>query len=357
MTLRPMSQFVRMSVVPEVDRRVAAGMLAEKDLPFQIFQFRWIQGSGQKLIEVNEEVKLLVKVKTTRAIAAGEPMTLADFDSNECYLEGPTIDGKPAAFFFSRSTFLNFLNIFDFTPNAPSDGPSGPFEPRPIRYPIAELVQADAMLDAMRPIEKYKQLCDANWPPGPAYYPAVLWQAHNDPTSITQPAFSDTVAAAYSQKYLEERLDFWSETTFFGDRFVYVKKATNEYLEGDYISSIYVLVPQFEGIIKDYLTAAAGAHRYKIESAVADLRNLVLSRRVLMFPRAVLDIIFTFIADGSFLAETTGIRDPAVEVTRHGIAHGKFVGCENRNIALKYIVVLDALAYVILHDKLLAGTL
>ena len=357
MTLRPMSQLVRMFVVPEIDRRVAAGTLTEADLPFQIFQFRWIQGGGQNIIELNDEVKLLAKVKTTRAIAAGEPLTLADFDPNECYLEGPVVDGKPAGFFLSRSTFLNFMNVFDFTPNVPQDGPSGPLEPRPIRYPIAEIAQAESALEAMRPIEKYRQLCDANWPPGPAYYPAVLWQAHSDPASVTQPAFSDTVAAVYSQSYLEGRLDFWSETTFCGDRFAYVKKAIDEHLEGDYVSAIYILVPQFEGIIKDDLTTAAGAHRYRIESCVEDLKNLVLSRKILMFPRAVLDIIFTFIADGSFLAETTDIRDPAVEVTRHGIAHGRFVGFENRNIALKYIVLLDALAYVMLHDKLLAGTL
>jgi hypothetical protein len=194
MTLRPMSQLVRMFVVPEIDRRVAAGTIAEKDLPLQVFQFRWIQGAGQNIIEVNDEVKLLAKIKTTRAVAAGEPLTLEDFDPNECYLEGPLVDGKPAGFFLSRSTFLNFMNVFDFTPNAPQDGPSGPFEPRPIRYPIAEIAQADAVLTAMRPIEKYKQLCDANWPPGPAYYPGVLWHVNSDPASIGQPNFADTTS-------------------------------------------------------------------------------------------------------------------------------------------------------------------
>jgi hypothetical protein len=41
-----------------------------------------------------------------------------------------------------------------------------------------------------------------------------------------------------------------------------------------------------------------------------------------MFSRAVVDIIFAFIEDGPFLAETGDIRDPAIQVTRHGIAHG-----------------------------------
>ena len=357
MTLRPMSQLVRMFVIPEIERRVSTGTLLENVLPFQLVQFRWIQAEGRNIIELNEEVKLRARIKTTRPVEAGQPLTLADIEPNECYLEGPAVDGKPAAFYLSRSTFLNFMNVFDFTPNAPAAHSAEPAALTGIRYPIAEIAQAEAALNAMRPIEKYKQLSDANWPPGPAFYPAVLWQVHSHPGSLAQAHFGDIVAQSYNEKYLRERLDFWSETKFFGDRFVYVKKSIDEYLDGDYISAIYVLVPQFEGIIKDYLAAAAGLHRYRLESCVQDLKSLVLSRKVLMFPRPVLDIIFAFLEDGPFLTETTNIRDPAVEVTRHGIAHGRFIGFENRDIALKYIVLLDSLAYVMLHDKLLGGTL
>jgi uncharacterized SAM-dependent methyltransferase len=136
-----------------------------------------------------------------------------------------------------------------------------------------------------------------------------------------------------------------------------VTKAIDEYLAGDYVASIYVLVPHFEGIVKDYLTRENIALRYKFESCVADLKALVLSRRVLMFPRSVLDRILTFIETGTFLAETGKIADAGKEVTRHGIAHGVFKGFENRDITLKYLILLDALAYILLHDKLLAGTL
>ena len=38
-------------------------------------------------------------------------------------------------------------------------------------------------------------------------------------------------------------------------------------------------------------------------------------------------------------------------------AGGVFTNFENRDIALKYLILLDSLAYVLLHDKLLAGTL
>jgi len=111
-----------------------------------------------------------------------------------------------------------------------------------------------------------------------------------------------------------------------------------------------VLVPQFEGTIKDYLAVAAGQHRYRLESCVHDRKSHILSRKVLMLRRSVLDIMFAFLEDGP-LTETTKIRDPAVEVTRHGIAHGRFIGFESSDIALKYIVLLDSLAYLMLHRQ------
>jgi hypothetical protein len=37
-----------------------------------------------------------------------------------------------------------------------------------------------------------------------------------------------------------------------------VPKAIEEYLEGDYVSAIYVAVPRFEGIINDYVRTAKG---------------------------------------------------------------------------------------------------
>jgi hypothetical protein len=357
MTLRPMAQILRLAVIPEVERRIAVGTLGAEDLPFQILQFRFIQGEGKTEIEINDEVTLRLTVKPRRTpIAKGEPLMLKDIDPNECFLDRPTIDGKPAAYFFSRSSFMNYQNIFDFTPNAP-DADQVKDVP-PMRFAIEEYVEAKALFDAIQPIAKYQELSAANWPPGPAYYPNVFWHLREHPDSLKDATFGEVVARAYSEEYLRSRLDLWSETKFFDDaRFAYVTKAVEEYLSADYVSAIYVLVPHFEGIIKDYLTAAGVDPRYRLESCVEDLRRLVLSRRALMFPRRVLDLIFEYIADGPFLAETDDINDPAAQVTRHGVSHGRFTGFESRDIALKYLILLDALSYVILHDKLLTGTL
>ena len=44
-------------------------------------------------------------------------------------------------------------------------------------------------------------------------------------------------------------------------------------------------------------------------------------------------------------------------MTRNGIAHGIFKNFENRDIALKYLILLDSLTYILLHDKLLTEKL
>jgi hypothetical protein len=122
-------------------------------------------------------------------MGAGERPVCADVDPSECHLEAPTINGKPAAFFLCRSSFLNFITMFDFTPNAPADPSGAVFEPRPMRYPLVDMANAEQLLRAMRPIEKDKQLADASWPPGPGHYPNVLWHVHNQPDSPNQSGF------------------------------------------------------------------------------------------------------------------------------------------------------------------------
>ena len=72
-----------------------------------------------------------------------------------------------------------------------------------------------------------------------------------------------------------------------------------------------------------------------------------------MFPREVLKLILESLETGTFWRKTRRINDPRQEVNRHGIAHGKFTGFESRDMALKYLVLLDGLVLLLLHDKML----
>lgn len=360
MTFRPLSHGMRLWILPEIDRRLSSGALDAGDLPVQIRQFRFLQVPGKNVIELNDEVQLVGGVKAKGSIQGGQILTVDDIDPETCVLEPPIIDGHRAAFFLCQSLFLNIVNIFDFTPNAPaiSNGSEHSItKDFRFRYPIGEVAAAKGLADAIRPVEKFRELAAANWPPAPGYYPGALVWVHNHPGRLADAGFADVVAKAYGPDRWAEQMAIWTEINLFPRRMPYVQKAVDEYLEGDFISSIHVLVPHVEGILKDFLRMQQIEPKYQISSCVSQLKELIVTRRAMLFPRPVLDLILEFIETGTFLRETTQVGDPAKEVNRHGIAHGVFAGFETRNICLKYLILLDALAFVLLHDRLVTGTL
>jgi hypothetical protein len=77
----------------------------------------------------------------------------------------------------------------------------------------------------------------------------------------------------------------------------------------------------------------------------------------MMFPREILEAILGFMQTGTFLTKTALLNDPSRQVNRHGIAHGVFTGFETREITLKYLALIDGLISVLLHDRIVAGTL
>ncbi len=333
-----------------------SGTINAGQLPVHVRKFRILQGAGRELVELNDEVQPIVTVPARRNIKNGEMLTLDDIDPKECFLEPPTIDGAPAAFFICQALFLNLMIIFDFTPNAPRvEGEK--HDPPKIRYPLQDIARAQQLVRAMGPLAQFKALAAAHWPPAPGYYPSVLIHAWRHPDDITRAVMTDVVADAYGEAYWKAQLALWGEIGTFAGRLQYIQKAIEEYAEGDYISSIHVIVPQFEGVVKDYLRSAGVEPRYRFESCLRQLKELVFSRQLVLFPKEMLDIIFAFVDTGTFLRETGDVGDPGQEVNRHGIAHGVFTGFESKSIALKYLVLLDALALVLLHDKLLTGRL
>ena len=344
---------LKLFVLPEIDRRVGSGAIRRTGLPLQVHRFRVVQPGLGHVIELNEEAQLTIKVKAKKALEAGQLVALGDIDPDSCVLEPPVVDGTPRSYFLLQSAFLNLQTAFDFT----RSGHEGIEPSPPMQFPIAEFVRMQEFLKTVNPVERFAQLAELNWPPAPGYFPNVIGYAHANPDKLNDADFADSVSAAYDERLLRRRIDLWTEAELFPGRLDYVRKAVEEYFVGDWISSIYVVVPQFEGIIKDYLTAAGAAPRNRFEPMVRQLKKLVFSRKVLLFPSPVLNLILEFLSGGTFWKTAADIGDPAEEVNRHGIVHGVFTGFEARNIALKYLVLVDALALVILHDQVVSGTL
>jgi len=202
-----------------------------------------------------------------------------------------------------------------------------------------------------------KLLSEHNWPPAPGYYPQVVMEMHKDPKIIETSDFLQIVTQAYSRLYWDARLSFWGETNFFPGRQQYLKRAIDAYFEKDYIASIYVLVPQFEGIVRDYLLSCGIEPEEGFKNCVEQFKKLVFSRKILMFPREVIEDIFYYLKDGSFWAHTSKISSPTEIINRHGVLHGKFKGFECEEISLKYLILLDVVSSNILHDKMLTKAL
>ncbi len=105
--------------------------------------------------------------------------------------------------------------------------------------------------------------------------------------------------------------------------------------------------------MKDYLRLCGNNPPNGYIDCVRKLRSIVLSRKVVCFSRDILDSIFDYLEDGSFWKNTSTISDSTSSINRHGVVHGVFTGFESEAISMKYLMLLDALSFVILHDRML----
>lgn len=350
-----MSQMLTLCVVPEVRRRIAGGLISAASLPLSVYQFRILQDGSRNVVEINDELKLVVRARVKRPITAGEDVRLEDIYPEECFIPQPTLDGRPAAFYLCMSTYLNFTTFFDFTPN--TFGADASFESNGpgLRFPVIDQLNERHVFRQLMPRDSLNQLSGLSWPPAPAYYPTVLHHISN--TAQADDRLFNVIAGVFSRDYWAEKTKLWEETNLFPHRLNYLKKVIEEYFDGDYVSAIYILAPQFEGIVRDYLGSCGTAPNYRFESCLNQLRERVYSQPIMMFPREVLEAILGFMQKGTFLTETAMVTNPSQQVNRHGIAHGVFTEFETQEIALKYLALLDGLGFVLFHDRLVSGTL
>ena len=365
---RTISQILQMYILPEVVKRITDGTLQESDLPLEVHQFRAIDrklpdGGVSRVTQLNQEVNIIAKVKfKEREISpndVGKPVYLDDIDPEKCFIQPPIYDGKPAAYFLGQSLFIDYSLFLDLRPNAP-DFEGGEPEESNMPYPIADFINSKRFKDVVQPLQKLNILANNNWPPAPGYYPNVLLELHKNQTMLNTPEFIETVSSAYGNNYWDMRFDFWKDANFFPKRLPYLERALDAHFNRDYIASIYILVPQFEGIIRDFLIECGKCgetQELHFLEYVERLNKLIVSRNVLMFPREVIETIFDYLKIGSFWGKSGTIDDPSNTINRHGIAHGIFTGFECEEISLKYLILLDALSFVLLHDKMLTQSL
>jgi len=244
-------------------------------------------------------------------------------------------------------------------PNAP-DFEDIKLENRNMRYHVMDFMHYGYFKNNVNPFEKLRILSDHNWPPAPGFYPQIILEYDNNPGILNNDQITDSILKVYNYNFWNGHFDFWNNCNFFPNRIHYLKKAVDLFFNNDYISAIYTIVPQFEGIIKSYLLSQGiitDWEEKRFKPCVEALENLILSRKIIMFPEEIFRIIFKYLKDGSFWAHTGSIADPNTQINRHGILHGLFTGFECKEIGLKYLLLLDSLAFIILHDKMVTFNL
>jgi len=353
-TFRPLSQMIPLLVVPSIDEKVANGVISATTLPVEIkrLQILW-PPSATPVVLLNDEVQIIVEGIARRDLKPDDPIYTTDIVHGSEHLVPPTINKAPVAYLLLFSSFMDLRLIFDFTPNTPDPRPEAHMMPR---YELQELTARRDFIQANPPETLLVRLKQLGWPPSPTYYPSLV-QAMAQPGGDTPEMIASTIINLHGAEYWRKCIVLWKELRIFSTRTSYICKAIEEYLEGDYVSAIYVAVPQFEGIINDYVRSSGGTVAREFRGTLSEFKRLIESRKVLLFPRFVLNLVVDFIDSGSFWNNTGTITDPKQEVNRHGIAHGVFTGFETQELALKFLILIDCVAFVLLQDQLICGVL
>lgn len=354
-TYRPLSQLIPTLVLPAIDVKVANGAILPTALPIELkrLQILW-PSSGAPVVQVNDEVQIhVVGLPTRTNLKAGDPIHASDFVPGSERLVPPTINGVPAAYLLLFSSFMDLRVYFDFSHNAPGGNPHAPVMPP---YELQELAARRDFIQAHPPETLLARLKQLGWPPSPTYYPTLV-QTMAQTGGDTPAMIASTITALHGPEYWTRRIALWEELKIFSTRTPYVRKAIEEYLEGDYVSAIYVAVPQFEGLINDYVASAGGTVAGGFRNTVIEFKRLIESRKALLFPRFALTHVVDYIDSGSFWNNTSTIANPNQEVNRHGIAHGVFTGFETQELALKFLLLLDCVAFILIQDQLIRGAL
>lgn len=359
MLYRPISETIRNFVLPDIQKRIDKGHFSKEQLPIELEHFRAYQqkkadGNINSVVEINEEVSLIcrtkLKDKKFKKDMIGKHFRLNEVKTDEFHILPPEFEGKPCAYFYFSRIYLNPRYYFDLRPNNPIQED---YDPK-LKYPIEDIVREKNYLNAIKPYEKLEYLIKNNWPPTPSYYPDIFGKLHRAGSEPSPEKIMQEIASSLNKEFWDEKISFWKEINLFAGRLGYIEKSIQEYFEKDYVSSIYVLCPQFEGIIRNYLKENQ-KKSVNYRGDLDTLRSLLYSRKILLYPKKILDTILDYLKDGTFTQRTKKITDPRKQVNRHGIVHGIFSGFESEELALKLLILLDSLAFILLSDKISQG--
>lgn len=361
-TLNIVGHLVDNYLMKEVNGRIMSGAMKTTPLPILVNDFlvklEKSDGQPKKVVQINNETTFKMEVDPGYDIShlpVGSNITIDNVDWERIHVSRLKRNGDVYFHTYVHYTLYNHFIFWDsiLVPQEAQDG----FSSEPIRFPIKKYLEK-YNLPSLDYIDKIKVLTEANWPPVAGFYPYIFYSdLEGLKGAVNEP---DTIEIIINQVYTEDRwansIALWTLEEYFFGREIYVKIAVERFLAGDYISCIYVAAPQIEGIVRDHLRSLKSKSDDGFKMCVERMKNIILERNVIFYDKPVLDIIFEFIKEGGFWNNSATISEPGDQINRHGIVHGSFIGFENKTIAFKYLLLIDCLASIIEHERIMTNS-
>ena len=323
---------------------------------FRFLQWQTDDGQLHTCVELNDDFPLLFKVgvRDTSKHKIGDDIYLRDIEGTDAEMECPSRDGKRCAFFLWFRTFLSAYVSFDFTPNYPDFSNGQEDSLRPF-HNFDKLCITSHHLNVLQPLKKLPVLVKTGWPPSPGLYPAVFAYMHDHPNISADAEFLSVAIASHSEFYWKSRLTSWEQQGIFRDRFSYVARALQAHLNEDYAVAVYVIMPQFEGIIREWVTRNGKKPARDFNCVIEQFSSILLSRKATLYPIAVFRAVIDFLRETTFWKHSGSVKHPQSQLTRNGVLHGIVTGFECEELSLKAFMLLDSLAHVLWHDYIVSG--
>lgn len=334
-------------IKPELDKRFPNGIPNGFQIREALIKLPHI---GLPVVEFNREIQWLFKFQSPQNVEVDyyQEIYLHEIESIEQALP-PQIDGKRVAFVYLFWSGYSYSVIFDFSPNDPDFDPNEEFMlglsvSSHFRAKMAETtvrLSANAASELRQiglwvvasltpyPLSKIIERIGAN----------QLDEARAVLVEYCKPDFIDRLIETWFPIHIyRERIDIFREAAF-------------AHRNGKYISSIYTLVPQIEGIITDWLypivQPQGTLYDWKMKKRINDFERLI--QQVPQFEyqyREALRSTLEFLRDGQPLQGFTSWLDkidpnfPA----RHPLAHGKLDKTMfNEENSIKLFLFLDTI--------------
>ena len=344
-------------IEPEILRRRQASLLPDNfKIARCLIKFPKEQGH-QPIVEFNDEIKWLAHMQLVpgTTLHPGQTIYLHDVQRIAA-VNLPEINGERVAFVYFFFDGIGYQMTFDFTPNVSDEVLSKDEKEKgalSLSISIAESLQAN-LIEKTIHIHNKEKLRDIGLWVAPALLPYPLSKIIKQLEENDIQGARGTLVEHCTPQQLERLSSKWWNVEQFNSRKKVIVEALESHTIGKYISSIYILVPQIEGIITDriYETLPEGdICRYTETSKIKQFQSLEISKEPLRTYtyKKITDSAIEFML-GDMVIGDFRWKDEIDKTfpNRHVVAHGNYQEeLFSEENSIKLFLLLDTIYHII----------